>query len=148
MMSLFALAVIATYDCEVAKPMMITMADGKVSAATLGFPAATDKWKFTVTVDGGDPLQATIAWPGNPLKAEGKFPAMPTSTGSLVIVAAGARPCVLTEGGCLNQISIVNTGETSAAVQIVPAAIGKTPTGAVPLLVATQGTCKRGGAER
>jgi hypothetical protein len=146
MMSLFALAVIATYDCEVAKPTMITNADGKMSTATLGFPAEVDKWKFTVTVESGDPPQATIAWPGNPLKAEGKFPALPTSGGSIAIVAAGPKPCVLTEGGCLNQISIVNTGETSAAVQIVPVAIGKTAAGAVPLLVVSQGTCKRGGA--
>ena len=144
MISLFALAVIATYDCETTKPQMIGINGDKTTVTTLGLPADVDKWKFTVSVESGEPMQATIKWPGNPLGAEGKFPAMATSTGSLAIVAAGKPPCALTEGGCLNQINIVNTGETSAAVQIVPAAIGKTATGAVPLLVAVQGTCKRG----
>jgi hypothetical protein len=79
--------------------------------------------RFTVSIERGNPLLATVAWSGDPMQAAGKFPAVMTAPGAYAFSAYSSGPCLFTEQACLTQFNLVDGGAERAQVILAPVAV-------------------------
>ena len=146
---LAATALSANYDCTLDVPKALDQKDGAALLSPIVFPdVAEGGWKFQAKVSRDDEgVDAAINWPGNPIQIAGEFPAMPTADGSIAIMTYSPGPCMFTESGCMSLVSLVDRGDGSAKVIIMPAALSsdKANNSRDPFVVLIEGTCRRTG---
>ena len=150
MISTLLLTAIASYNCEVAAPQSVRLTHNSATASVIGLPPAMQKRKFSITID-GDPLEATLNWPGDPMNISGRFPAVSVGGRSYAFPTFSGGPCLFTETSCLSQVTLVDSSDMTANVVIVPSAITFSDVSRknrAPFIVIIQGTCARSGAKK
>ena len=118
---LTAAAVLAAYDCQLESPRAVTLNGTDATASEIGLPPMA--LRFTVSIEKGNPLQATVGWSGDPMQAAGKFPAVTTAPGAYAFSAYSSGPCLFTEQACLTQFNIVDAGNQGAHIILTPVAV-------------------------
>jgi hypothetical protein len=138
-----AASLIAAYDCQLDAPKAIGFEAGQAKASDIGLPPAS--LHFTLTLQSGNPIQAKVEWPGDPLTMAGTFPAIISAPGSYAFSAMSPGPCLFTERACLSQVNLVELPNGKASLIISPVALAKDEkSGArAPFAVIVQGMCSR-----
>jgi hypothetical protein len=136
-------ALIAAYDCQLQAPKAVGFEGEQAKASDIGLPSAS--LRFSLTFQSGNPVQAHLSWPGDPLTMAGTFPAVSTAPGAYAFSAYSAGPCLFTETACLSQVNLVEGAGGTAKLIITPVALAsdeatKTRT---PFAVVALGECTR-----
>ncbi|MEG3146941.1 hypothetical protein U1839_20005 [Sphingomonas sp. RT2P30] len=146
LMMLAAAATTVSYDCVLEPPQTLITESGKPSLNPLQLGGVTaDNWKFTVQlVPKGIGREAKVLWAGDPIQIAGAHPVVPTSAGSVAIVAAAAGPCMFTETGCVTVVHLVDDAN-GAKVTIMPTALASDSAAhtRAPFTVIIEGRCSR-----
>jgi hypothetical protein len=142
---LTAAVLIASYNCEVQAPKALGEQDGSVSLSEIGLPPELQQWKFTLSLHQENIVQADIKWPGNPIQAEGKFPAISTAPGAYAFLSMSRGPCLFTETGCTSQFNLADNGKGPADLLITSAALwsDKQANVRTPFVAVIRGKCTR-----
>ena len=136
-----AASLIATYDCELASPKAVGFDGNKATATDIGLPPAS--LRFSLSFEAGNPIQAKLDWPGDPLTMAGSFPAVQTAPGAYAFSAFSSGPCLFTEQACLSQVNLVDAGGGTAKLIVTPVALAtdKQANTRSPFAVVALGTC-------
>jgi hypothetical protein len=143
MILLTAASLIAAYDCQLEAPKAVGFEGGQAKASDIGLPPAS--LHFSLTLQSGNPMQAKLDWPGDPLTMAGTFPAVSSAPGAYAFSAMSLGPCLFTEKACLSQVNLVELSAGKANVIINPVALAKDEKTGVraPFAVIVEGTCSR-----
>ena len=101
--------------------------------------------QFAVSIESGNPPQATVTWSGDPMQAAGRFPAVSTAPGAYAFSTFSGGPCLFTEQACLTQVNLFDGGNGPAHVILTPVALGddKDKGTREPFAVIVEGQCTR-----
>jgi hypothetical protein len=145
---LSAAAVLAAYDCQLDAPKAVGFENGQAKASDIGLPPAS--LQFSLTIESGNPLQAKVEWPGDPLTMAGKFPTISTAPGAYAFSAFSPGPCLFTETSCLSQVNLVDYAGGTARLIITPVALTRDQTAGTrtPFVVVALGQCTRTDAKK
>jgi len=149
MMSLLvAASLVAAYDCELQAPKAVGFEGGQATSSDIGIPPAS--LRFTIQLESGNPIQAKVAWPGDPLTMAGRFPTITTAPGSYAFSAYSAGPCLFTETACLSQVNLVEVSAGTAKVIVTPVALASDEKAGTrtPFAVIGLGQCTRSDVKR
>jgi hypothetical protein len=140
---LAAASLVAAYDCQLEAPKAVGFEAGQAKASDIGLPPAS--LRFTLDLQSGNPMQARLDWPGDPLTMAGTFPVIVTAPGAYAFSAISFGPCLFTEKACLSQVNLVELTNGRANVIINPVALAKDEKTGIrtPFAVIVQGTCSR-----
>jgi hypothetical protein len=136
-------SVMAAYNCQLEAPKAIGFEGGQARSSDIGLPAAA--LQFAITIESGNPMQAKVAWPGDPLTMAGKFPTISTAPGAYAFSAYSHGPCMFTETSCLSQFNLVDSTPETAKLIVTPVALASDKqTGTRnPFAVIALGQCTR-----
>jgi hypothetical protein len=148
MIFLTAATLIAAFDCQLEAPKAVGFEAGQAKASDIGLPPAS--LRFTVTLETGNPMQAKVDWPGDPLTMAGKFPVISTAPGGYAFSAISSGPCLFTETSCLTQVNLVESTGGNANVIVTPVALASDEKARTrtPFVVVALGQCSPMGAKR
>jgi hypothetical protein len=140
---LAAASLIASYDCQIGAPKALGFEAGRATTSDIGMPPAS--LRFSVSLESGNPMMATVAWPGDPLTMAGKFPAIATAPGAYAFSAFSSGPCLFTEQACLSQFNLVDLTASSANIIVTPVALTIDEKSKIrtPFAVIATGQCNR-----
>jgi len=116
-----AATVLAAYNCQLEPLRAVTLSATGATASEIGLPPMA--LRFTISIEDGNPLQARVAWSGDPMQAAGKFPAVTTAPGAYAFSAYSSGPCLFTEQACLTQFNLVDGGDQPAHIILTPVAV-------------------------
>ncbi|GEM_PF-3227397 len=150
-MSLMALALVAavssSYDCTLAEPRALTQDGDKTSLNPINFPGVAEgAWRFNASVkQDKNGINIDVVWPSNPIQIAGKFAGLPTADGAIVFSAFSMGPCMFTESACISLVNLVDAGDGTAKVIILPASLAtdKAANAREPFVVVIEGKCTR-----
>ena len=136
-------AVLAAYNCQLDAPKAIGFEGGQAKSSEIGLPPAA--LQFALTIESGNPMQAKVAWPGDPLTMAGKFPAISTAPGAYAFSAYSHGPCLFTETSCISQVNLVDSAGGTAKLVVTPVALAtdKAKGTRDPFAVIILGQCTR-----
>ncbi|MCW4461122.1 hypothetical protein OK349_05335 [Sphingomonas sp. BT-65] len=142
----------ATYDCVLEAPKALNQDGAQVSLNAIQFPGVAEgAWKFRINVTRNEKgVNGDIIWPGNPIQIAGKFPGLPTADGSIALTAYSMGPCTFTESGCMSVVSLVDFGDGTAKVIVMPTALATDSEKKTrePFVVVIEGKCTRIGSPK
>ena len=137
----------ASYDCTLGVPKTLRTTGGQVSLNPIIFPGVADgAWKFRASVKRDkNGLNVDINWPGNPIQLAGKFAGLPTADGSIAFTAFSMGPCMFTESACMSLVNLVDAGDGTAEVIILPSALASDDVSKTrePFVAVIEGKCTR-----
>jgi len=145
---LAAASVLATYDCQLEAPKAVGFEGGQAKASDIGLPPSS--LRFSLTLESGNPIQAKLEWPGDPLTMAGTFPTITTAPGAYAFSAYSSGPCLFTETSCLSQVNMVESGGGTAKLIVTPVALAKDEKAGTrnPFAVIALGECTRTDAKK
>jgi hypothetical protein len=143
MIFLAAASLVAAYDCQLDAPKAVGFESGQAEASDIGLPPAS--LRFSIRLESGNPMQAKVDWPGDPLTVAGKFPAISTAPGAYAFSAYSRGPCLFTETSCLTQVNLVDAAGGTAKIIITPVALASDRKAGTrtPFAVIALGQCAR-----
>jgi hypothetical protein len=143
MIFLAAASLVAAYDCQLDAPKAVGFDGGQAKASDIGLPPAS--LRFSIRLESGNPMQAKVDWPGDPLTVAGKFPAISTAPGAYAFSAYSPGPCLFTETSCLTQVNLVDAAGGTAKIIITPVALASDRKAGTrtPFAVIALGQCAR-----
>ena len=135
--------VLAAYNCQLEAPRAVGFENGQAKASDIGLPPAA--LQFSLTIESGNPMQATLNWPGDPLTMAGKFPTISTAPGAYAFSAYSHGPCLFTETSCLGQVNLVDSTGGTAKLIVTPVALASDQKAGTrePFAVIALGRCTR-----
>ena len=138
-----AASVLAAYNCQLEAPKAIGFEAGQAKASDIGLPPAA--LQFSLTIESGNPMQAKLDWPGDPLTMAGKFPTISTAPGAYAFSAYSHGPCLFTETSCLSQVNLVDSNDGTAKLIVMPVALASDQKAGTrsPFAVIALGQCTR-----
>jgi hypothetical protein len=147
MISLIAAAAAfsATYSCQVSQPEALHTGPN-VQLTPITIPEfGKDDGRFTIQIARSEALDVRVVWPNDPIQVAGKFPALITADGSVAFSAYSTGPCTFTESMCMTLFNLVDHGNGSADVILLPAALATKADASDrnPFVVVIRGTCTR-----
>jgi len=142
MIPLAAASLIAAYDCQLEAPKAVSFEAGQAKASNIGLPPAA--LRFSIALESGNPMQAKVEWPGDPLTMAGKFPTISTAPGAYAFSAYSHGPCMFTETSCLSQFNLVDSAGTAKLI-VTPVALASDQKAGTrnPFVVVALGQCTR-----
>lgn len=147
MIFLAAASLIAVYDCQLTAPKAVGFEAGQAAASTIDLPPAS--LHFSITLESGNPMQAKVDWPGDPLTMAGRFPTISTAPGAYAFLTYSPGPCLFTETSCLSQVNLVDAAGGTAKIIITPVALASDQSGTrAPFAVIALGHCVRADAKK
>jgi hypothetical protein len=140
-----AAAALASFNCQLESPRAIGFDGDKATASEIGLPPMARA--FSIVIEDGNPKQARVSWPNDPMQMSGKFPAVVTAPGSFAFSAYSSGPCLFTEQACLAQFNLVGTADGSANLIVTPVALATSEdrSSRNPFAVVARGQCKPSG---
>jgi hypothetical protein len=136
-------SVLAAYNCQLQAPKAVGFEGGQAKASDIGLPPAS--LQFSLTIESGNPMQAKVDWPGDPLTMAGKFPTISTAPGGYAFSAFSRGPCLFTETSCLSQVNLVDSADGTAKLIVTPVALASDQNTGTrsPFAVIALGQCTR-----
>lgn len=143
----FAAGFSASYDCTLTVPRALKQDGVRVSMNPIDFPdVAEGAWKFRASVkQDKDGINVDVIWPGDPIQLAGKFAGLPTADGAVAFTAFSMGPCMFTESACMSLVNLVDAGDGTAKVIILPSSLSsdKAANARKPFVVVIEGNCVR-----
>jgi hypothetical protein len=137
----------ANYDCTLEMPKALRREGDKTSLTSIRLGGVDeDGLRFTASVkQDKHGLDVEIVWPSNPIQIAGKFPALPTANRSVAFAAAAGGPCMFTEAACMTLVSLVDAGDGTAKIIVMPSALASDTAADKrdPFIVVMEGKCTK-----
>jgi hypothetical protein len=136
-------SLVAAYSCQLDAPKAVGFENGQAKSSVIGLPPAA--LQFSLTIESGNPMQARVDWPGDPLTMAGKFPTISTAPGGYAFSAYSYGPCLFTETSCISQVNLVDSPGGTAKLIVTPVALAtdKEKGTRDPFAVIALGQCTR-----